>query len=104
MAEPSEAGSMPMVRSWSPVNGDYVANIRMVEDLPAPLGPRKPKDSPRRTSTSMPLTASTLPCLLLKALRSPTARIIGSFVTLSTLDAGCDSRHLDFGCAGGART
>ena len=31
--------------------------MRMVEDLPAPLGPRKPNASPGRTSTSMPSTA-----------------------------------------------
>jgi hypothetical protein len=31
--------------------------IRIVEDLPAPFGPRKPNASPARTSTSMPSTA-----------------------------------------------
>ena len=36
------------------VTGETAAIIRMVLDLPAPLGPRKPNDSPRRTSTSMP--------------------------------------------------
>ena len=41
----------------------------MVEDLPAPFGPRKPNTSPRATSTSMPRTASTAP----KLLRSPRA-------------------------------
>ena len=45
------------------------AIIRMVEDLPAPLGPRKPKASPRCTVTSMPLTASKEP----KRLVSPRA-------------------------------
>ncbi len=35
--------------------------IRMVDDLPAPLGPRKPNASPERTSTSMPSTAVNSP-------------------------------------------
>src|SRR5690348_5774928 len=33
----------------------------MVVDLPAPLGPRKPKNSPRRTARLRPLTATFLP-------------------------------------------
>ena len=37
------------------------AIIRIVLDLPAPLGPRNPNASPRCTSTSMPLTASNSP-------------------------------------------
>jgi len=43
-----------------PEIGETAAIIRIVEDLPAPFGPRKPNDSPGRTSTSMPLTASTV--------------------------------------------
>jgi hypothetical protein len=31
--------------------------MRIVVDLPQPLGPRKPNTSPRRTSRSMPSTA-----------------------------------------------
>jgi hypothetical protein len=42
----------------------HAATIRIVEDLPAPLGPRKPKASPRRTSTSMPSTATKSPKVL----------------------------------------
>ncbi len=38
------------------VGGDVHATIFMVEDLPAPLGPRKPNDSPRRTSMLIPFT------------------------------------------------
>ncbi|GAA2107508.1 hypothetical protein GCM10009802_02640 [Streptomyces synnematoformans] len=37
--------------------GDTQAIMRMVEDLPAPLGPRKPNASPRRTANPMPSTA-----------------------------------------------
>ena len=54
--------------------GDTAAIIRIVEDLPAPLGPRKPKASPRLTATSMPRTASKSP----NDLRSPRAEIIRS--------------------------
>src|SRR5664279_3757155 len=36
-------------------------NIRMVVDLPAPLGPRKPNTSPLRTSRSIWSTATKLP-------------------------------------------
>ena len=51
------------------MGGETAAIIRIVEDLPAPLGPRKPKASPRCTVTSMPLTASKEP----KRLVSPRA-------------------------------
>ena len=44
-----------------PVGADAAATIRIVEDLPAPFGPRKPKDSPGRTSRSIPRTASKSP-------------------------------------------
>ena len=39
------------------VTGETQPTMRIVLDLPAPLGPRKPNASPRRTSTSMPSTA-----------------------------------------------
>ena len=45
------------MRSSPPLGGETQPIIRMVEDLPAPLGPRKPNASPGRTSTSMPSTA-----------------------------------------------
>ena len=37
--------------------GETQPIIRIVEVLPAPLGPRKPNDSPRATSKSMASTA-----------------------------------------------
>ena len=58
---PSAAGSIPRIRSSPPLTGETAAIIRIVEDLPAPLGPRKPNASPRRTSRSMPFTASKSP-------------------------------------------
>src|SRR5690242_14805003 len=38
----------------------------MVEDLPAPFGPRKPKHSPLRTEKSMPSTAVNSPNVLVR--------------------------------------
>ncbi len=52
------------------VTGETQPTIRMVEDLPAPLGPRNPNASPRRTSTSIPSTATKSPNRLV----SPRAR------------------------------
>ena len=57
MSVPSRAGSKPMIRKAPPVGFDTQPIIRMVDDLPAPLGPKKPKTSPRSTSKSMPSTA-----------------------------------------------
>src|SRR6201996_9407051 len=45
-----------MVRSPL-VGGETQPSMRMVEDFPAPLGPRKPKASPRKRSKSIPSTA-----------------------------------------------
>src|SRR3954470_769467 len=77
MAGPAGAGSIPRMRSSPALTGDTAATILIVEDLPAPLGPRKPNASPRRTSTSMPRTASTAGWPgRVNDLRSPTAEII----------------------------
>src|SRR3954447_23157807 len=71
--------------SCPPLVGETAAIIRIVEDLPAPLGPRKPNASPRRTSMSMPLTASTRsPDRAGNDLRSPRARIITSLESSTT--------------------
>jgi hypothetical protein len=61
MRGPSRRGSMPRISSTPPVGGETQPIMRMVELLPAPLGPRKPNASPRRTSTSMPSTAVQAP-------------------------------------------
>ena len=42
--------------------------IRMVVDLPAPLGPSSPKDSPGGTSKSIPSTAVNSPNRLVRPL------------------------------------
>src|SRR5690242_10542450 len=51
--------------------------IRMVVDLPAPFGPRKPKTSPRSTPNEISLTASFAP----KALTRFLTVIMGSFLS-----------------------
>ena len=42
------AGSIPSTASVPPLIGETQPIIRIVEVLPAPLGPRNPNDSPRR--------------------------------------------------------
>src|ERR1700744_6142877 len=49
-----------MVRSPD-VGGETQPSMRMVEDFPAPFGPRKPNASPRKRSKSIPSTAVKLP-------------------------------------------
>src|SRR3954464_9153661 len=113
---PSTAGSIPRMRSVPPLTGETAAAIRIVEDLPAPLGPRKPKASPRRTTTSMPRTASTVsPERAVNDLVNPDASIIASLtVTDPSRDHVEDSppylrdcpvracRCREGGCRGGA--
>src|SRR3954469_18600360 len=83
---------MPRIRSSPPLTGETAAIIRIVEDLPAPLGPRKANASPRRTSRSMPLTASTVsPDFEPNDLRRSRARIIASLDTRLTLQKLADT-------------
>ena len=44
---------MPSTRSVPPLIGEIALIMRIVEDLPAPFGPRKPNASPRRSSKSI---------------------------------------------------
>ena len=60
-------------RQLAAVTGETAATIRIVEDLPAPLGPRNPNDSPGVTSRSMPLDRLER---RRSDLRSPRAQII----------------------------
>ena len=48
------------------VGGETQPIIRIVEDLPAPFGPRNPNASPRYRSKSMPSTAVNPPNLLVR--------------------------------------
>ena len=63
------------------VTGDTQPIIRIVDDLPAPFGPRKPNDSPRWTSTSMPSTATKSP----KRFTSERAEINGRSVPVAAV-------------------
>src|SRR5262245_34297735 len=64
------ASSGDSTTSWPPtltlpeVGGMKPVIMRMVVDLPAPLGPRKPRTSPRATSKEMPSTARFAPNVL----------------------------------------
>ena len=53
--------SKPPTRPSPLVGSNRPLSIRMVVDLPAPLGPRKPKISPRLTSKLMLSTAMKSP-------------------------------------------
>src|SRR6478736_1430919 len=70
---PSRSGSMPITRSVPPLIGETHPIIRIVEVLPAPLGPRNPNDSPAATSKSTASTATNSP----KRLVSPRAWMSG---------------------------
>src|SRR5213592_3290878 len=71
---PSCTGSMPRMRSVPPEGGETQPIIRIVELLPAPLGPRKPNASPRCTAKSTPSTAT----MRSNSLRRPRASIRGA--------------------------
>src|SRR5271165_491788 len=87
IAEPSRTGSRPRIFSSPLVGGDTQPIIRIVEDLPAPFGPRKPKASPRYRSKSIPSTAVKLPNVLVR----PRARTSTSLLdTRLTVPGGYD--------------
>src|ERR1700679_1251546 len=80
MREPSFDGSIPSTRSVPSLSGLMQEIIRMVDVLPAPFGPRKPKDSPLAIVKSTPSTATKSP----KRLRSPRASTMGDAVAPSS--------------------
>ena len=82
MRGPSLAGSIPSTLSVPALSGLIHEIIRMVEVLPAPLGPRKPNDSPLAMLKSTPSTATKSP----KRLTSPCASTMGDVVA-----AACDA-------------
>ena len=84
-----------------------VVSIRTVVDLPAPLGPRKPKISPGSTARSTPRTASTVPARPVKVLTRPWAETasggsvegaesVGGGVMQGTLTRPPDTLHPRF--------
>src|SRR5437667_1083321 len=53
----SRTMSKPLTRAVPAVGGSSVVSIRISVDLPAPLGPRRPKISPSPTAKLIPFTA-----------------------------------------------
>ena len=68
--------------------------IRIVVDLPAPLGPSSPNDSPGGTSKSIPSTAVKSPNRLVRPLAAMTGG--GSAHGRTNLDARSDTCRADF--------
>ena len=58
--------SCPPMVTLPLVGGRKPVIMRMVVDLPAPLGPRKPSTSPRSTANDTPSTARLAPNTLVK--------------------------------------
>src|SRR5438309_19663 len=67
MVGPALSGSIPRMDSSPAERGETQEIIRMVELLPAPLGPRNPNASPGWTSKLTPATASNDPNLLTRS-------------------------------------
>src|SRR5208283_1659464 len=67
-ASDSRATSRPVTSAWPEVGRNSPHNMRMVVDLPAPFGPRKPNISPGRASRLMWSTAVKLPKRLTRSL------------------------------------
>src|SRR5208283_3937108 len=91
------AMSSPATRASPEVGGSSVVSIRTRVVLPAPLGPRSPKTSPRSTSTLTSLTAVKLPKRLQRSLVVIAAEV-GSILTPRE---GYFRRHSGFQFAGG---
>src|SRR5215510_7367304 len=70
--------------SSPPDGGETQPIIRIVDDLPAPFGPRKPNASPRYRSKSIPSTAVNPPNFLVR----PRARTSTSLSELSPTSRG----------------
>src|SRR5215471_3201098 len=64
------------------LGGETQPIMRIVDDLPAPLGPRKPNASPRRSSKSMPSTAVNSPNRLVRPVARMSTSGWGTPVTL----------------------
>src|ERR1035441_3838985 len=60
------AMSNPPIVTFPLLGGTKPVSIRMVGDLPAPFGPRKPSTSPRSTEKETPSTARLAPNILVK--------------------------------------
>src|ERR1035437_1161358 len=82
--------SKPATRPAPAVGVSRPQSMRMVVDLPAPFGPRKPKISPRRTANETPATALNAPKCFSRFITSTTfsAELTGSTRTGPLLLSG----------------
>src|SRR5215213_9892302 len=105
------AGSWPSTETLPLVRVRYPSRISTVVVLPAPLGPRRPNTSPRRTVKEIPRTAATSPYSLRRSSTSIAASwgiapIMATF-RLPTMRCACidigsnTTRLLVADCAGG---
>src|SRR5215468_3735779 len=89
--------SRPLTRIRPAEGSSRPAIIRIVVDLPAPFGPRKPVTTPGRTTKSSPSTASFSPYRLLRfstsIMRVPVIGTAGNSGTPPTLGITRPARH-----------
>src|SRR3954452_8012574 len=76
MPTASRQGSRPKTSAVPLSVRSSPSSARIVVDLPAPLGPRKPCTSPGRTCRSSPSRARTLPKLLTRSRTEITAFVV----------------------------
>src|SRR5512133_1246835 len=81
--------SKPATRPVPPLGVSRPQSMRIVVDLPAPLGPRKPKISPRVTENEIPATARNAPKRFSRLCTSTTVSAAGGGVRRGG-DAGAE--------------
>jgi hypothetical protein len=88
--------STPATRNWPPLAGRRPQSMRKVVVLPAPLGPSRPKISPRRTEKLVLATATKSPKRRTRSFTSmttspgsPLAGVVGATDALFGADACC---------------
>src|SRR5881275_2403738 len=82
----SRTMSKPATSAVPDVGSTSVQSILMVVDLPAPLGPRKPKTSPAATSKSTPSTATRSSYLFVRALTATAGVTVRTVVDMTAPD------------------
>src|SRR3954469_15317953 len=78
--------SKPATVAAPAVGSTRVHSILMVVDLPAPLGPRKPKTSPAATSKSTPSTATRASYVFVRALTATAGFTFRTLVDMTARD------------------
>src|SRR5215469_8428004 len=86
--------SNPPTEIFPKDGGIKPVSIRMVVDLPAPLGPRNPSTSPRSTEKETPSTARLVPNILVKFSTLIISSVVNSTVKPNKkFDAGQNVNH-----------